>query len=105
MGASPSLSREALADLRRELKKSREVFGPAAARRMGARLARSLNAIATGTALGHRHSLLHGAPVDFMCVTVAPLLIIYNARTRSVLTIVDGRRDIAAVVAERLSQT
>ncbi len=58
--------------------------------------------IAKGTALGHRHPLLHDAPASFRCVTVAPLLIIYNADTNAVLTIVDGRRDIAIVVADRL---
>lgn len=105
MRRSQALSPDALADLRRELKRSRDVFGPDAARRMGARPARSSDMIATGTALGHRHPLLHDAPASFLCVTVAPPSIIYNADAKAVLTIVDGRRDIAAIVAERLRGT
>ena len=102
MRLSGSLSSDALADLRRELKRSRDMFGPDTARRMGARLAWNLQAIAAGTALGHRHPLLQDAPEDFRVVTVSPLLIIYNARTKLVLTIVDGRREIADIVAHRL---
>ncbi len=39
----------------------------------------------------------------FRCITVAPLLIMYNAQTGVILAIVDGRRDIAAIVERRLS--
>ncbi len=102
MRPSRTLSGDALADLRRELKRSRDVLGPDAARRMGTRLASRLRAIAAGTAIGHRPPLLDEAPDAFRCITVAPLLIVYNAQTGVVLTIVDGRRDIAAIVARRL---
>ena len=102
MRRSRTLSGGALPDLRRELRRSRDFFGPDAARRMGARLEWCLRDIAAGTAVGHRHQLLDDAPAAFLCITISPLLIIYNAQTSFVLTIVDGRRDVAAIVAQRL---
>ena len=104
MRPSGTLSGDALADLRRELRRSRDVFGPDAARRMGTRLASLLRHIAAGTAIGHRHPLLDEAPTAFRCVTVAPLLTIFTAQTGVVLTTVDGRRDIADIVARRLDE-
>lgn len=103
MPVSETLSVEALGDIRRELKRSRDHFGAAPARHLGRRLADRLRQISAGTALGHRHQMLEDAPSIFLCITLVPLLIIYNAETRVVLMVVDGRRDVAAALARRLA--
>ena len=102
MRLSQTLATEALADYRRELLRSLSVFGVVSAKKMQSRLLAAFRHIAAGTASGHRHQLLASTPAAFRCVTVFPLLIVFNADRRVVIAIIDGRRDIAAIVARRL---
>ena len=102
MRLSSTLTSRALSDLRRELKRSRDVFGPAASDRMRDRSLERFRQVADGTAIGHRHRAFDGAPEVIRCVSVAPLLVVFDADRRLILAIIDGRRDIAAIVARRL---
>ena len=97
-----TLTPEALADYRRELLRSLSVFGVVPARKMQSRLLAAFRQIAAGTASGHRHQLLDNTPAAFRCVTVSPLLVVFNSDRRLVIAVIDRRRDIAAIVARRL---
>lgn len=98
-----TLTSEALVDYRRELLRSLSSFGVAHARKMQSRLLEKFRDISAGTALGHRHQMLEDAPATFLCITLAPLLIVYNAEKRVVLMVIDGRRDVAAALARRMA--
>ena len=102
MRLSAILSPRALSDLRRELKRSRDIFGPEASDRMRDRLLDRFQQVASGTAVSHRHASFEGAPKAIRCVPASPLLVIFDSDTRVVLAIVDGRRDIVDIVARRL---
>ncbi len=99
MRLSATLTRQALNDFRREIRRSLDVFGPGAAERLRDRLMRRFGDVADGIAIGHRHSSFDAAPDYLRCVNVGPLLVVYDSELRPV---VDGRRDIAAIVARRL---
>ncbi len=92
-----NLAPEAAIDLRRELRRSRRVFGAEQTLTMQARLLVRFRHIADGTAIGHRHRFAGDASGKILCLTVAPLLIFYDADTRDILRIVDGRRDLTAL--------
>lgn len=67
--------------------------------RLGAGLLARFRQIAEGQAVGHWRSDL---PFDqpTLCLTFKPLLIFSNPRTHIVLRIVDGRRDLRALILE-----
>ena len=88
-----NLTSQARQDLRKQLRRSRQTFGPAAAMRLSSRLVARFDLIESGKAVGHvRDDLPFVEPT--LCLTVSPLLIIYNPRTCLVLRVVDGRRDL-----------
>ena len=95
-----NLTPEAAVDLRRELRRSRRVFGVEQTLTMQARSLARFQHIADGTVIGHRHRFARGASGKILCLTVAPLLIFYDADTRDILRIVDGRRDLTALFDE-----
>ena len=95
-----NLSPEAAVDLRRELRRSRRLFGGEQTLRMQARSLVRFGRIADGTAIGHRHRFAGDASSNILCTTVGPILIFYDADTRDVLRIVDGRRDLTALFDE-----
>ena len=93
-----NLAPDAAVDLRRELRRSRRFFGAEQTLTMQARLLARFRHIADGTVTGHRHRFAGVASGTILCVTMAPLLIFYDADTR----IVDGRRDLTALFDEGL---
>lgn len=103
MRLSATLTRRALNDYRREIRRSLDVFGPGAAERMRDRLMRRFGDVADGIAIGHRHPSFEETPDTIRCVNVGPLLVVYDTDLRLVLAIIDGRRDIASIVARRLA--
>lgn len=95
-----NLTRQARQDLRKQLRRSRDVFGPAAALRLSSELLARFRLIEAGKAIGHaRDDLPFAEPT--LCLTVRPLLIVYNPQTRIVLRVVDGRRDLTALADDR----
>jgi plasmid stabilization system protein ParE len=97
MARLDNLTPEAAVDLRRELRRSRRLFGGDQTLRMQARLLDCFSRIADGTAVGHRHRYAGDASGTILCLTVAPLLIFYDIQTRDILRIVDGRRDLSSI--------
>ncbi len=95
-----NLSQPALVDYRRALKRSRDEFGDEQALRMRDRLVIRFHHIAGGIAAGHKHAFAGVGTRPILCLTVAPLLIFYDADTRDILRIVDGRRDLTALFDE-----
>lgn len=95
-----NLTQEAVFDLRRELKRSRQFFGDEQTLRIQNRLLDRFRATEDGLATGHRHAFAGPSSQQILCITVAPLLIFYDADTRVVLRVVDGRRDLSRLFAE-----
>lgn len=91
-----NLTRQARRDLREQLRRSRETFGPAAAMRLSSKLLARFRLIEAGKAIGHvRDDLPFAEPT--LCLTVRPLIIVYNPQTCIVLRVVDARRDLTAL--------
>ncbi|WP_237478131.1 type II toxin-antitoxin system RelE/ParE family toxin [Lichenibacterium dinghuense] len=94
-----NLTPQARQDLRKQLRRSRETFGPVAALKLSSKLLARFRLIEAGKAIGHvRHDLPFAEPT--LCLTVSPLLVIYNPHTCLVLRVVDGRRDLTALTDE-----
>ena len=68
-------------------------FGTAVSRATRGKLIAYFARIERGVALGHKHSSIAHRD-DVRCVSEPPLVIFYDQRTRLVLRIVDGRRDL-----------
>ena len=92
-----NLTPQARHDLRKQLRRSRQEFGPAAALRLSSNLVLRFRLIEAGKAIGRvRDDVPFFEPTR--CLTVRPLLIFYNPKTCLVLRIVDGRRDLTSLV-------
>lgn len=95
-----NLTRDALVDYRRALRRARQEFGGAQSLKTRDRLVSHFRRIADGSAVGHQHAFAKPGASRLLCITVAPLLIFYDAETRNVLRVVDGRRDLSRLFAE-----
>lgn len=95
-----NLTRDALVDYRRALRRARAEFGGAQSLTTRNRLVLRFHQIADGSAVGHQHAFANPGARRLLCITVAPLLIFYDADTRDVLRVVDGRRDLSRLFAE-----
>ena len=92
-----NLGRRAEKDLIEIIERSVERYGPIQADRMEAAILRRCRAIADGMELGHaRPTLKTKRTIRFW--NVPPFVVIYDARTRLIIRIVDGRRDLSRVL-------
>lgn len=92
-----NLAPAAVRDLRAILRSSAERFGTAVARETRTRLLRRCGQVADGVAVGHaRGDLPSVRGVAFP--GERPWVIVYDPARRVVLRILDGRRDIPAVL-------
>jgi plasmid stabilization system protein ParE len=91
-----NLSRQAVDDLIRILRRSAREFGVVVARRSRERLLARVRSVADGTAIGHhRQDVRPRRPTSFL--TEDPWVICFNPHTRQVYRIVHGARDFPAI--------
>ena len=91
-----NLSRQAVDDLIRILRRSAREFGAVVARRSGDRSLLQAAAIRNGTAIGHRrHDVQSRRPTHFL--NEDPWVICFNPDTRQVYRILHGARDFPAL--------
>jgi len=94
-----NLSRQALDDLIRILRRSAREFGASVARRSRDRLLLQVEAIQSGTAFGHRrHDVQPRRPTHF--INEDPWVICFNPDTRQVYRILHGARDFPALFGQ-----
>jgi plasmid stabilization system protein ParE len=96
-GALPAnLSRQAVDDLIRALRRSARDFGVVVARRSRERLLARIGSVADGTAIGHhRQDVRPRRPTLFL--NEDPWVICFNPHTRQVYRILHGARDFPAI--------
>jgi plasmid stabilization system protein ParE len=91
-----NLSRQAVDDVIRILRRSIREFGVVVARRSRDRLLARIKAIERGTATGHkRHDVQPRRPTLFL--NEEPWVICFNPHTRQVYRILQGARDFPAI--------
>ena len=91
-----NLSRKAVEDLVRILRRSSREFGVAIARQSRERLIARIRAIETGAAIGHpRADVPSRRPILFL--NEEPWVICFNPNTRHVYRIVHGARDFPSL--------
>jgi plasmid stabilization system protein ParE len=91
-----NLSRQAVDDLVRILRRSVREFGIGVARQSRERLLARARAVEDGTAIGHpRHDVHPRRPTLFL--NEAPWVICFNPHTRQIYRILHGARDFPAI--------
>ena len=92
-----NLTEKAIREFEAILDRSAREFGADHAQEFRLRLYARCNDIAAGLNLGHTRSDLP-TPRQRRFTTVPPIVIAYNPKTRRVVGVVDGRRDLAKLL-------